>query len=223
MRAYKCGYKHCKHKERLIEFDQNSINNIIRYDNKYYHSECFKEWCKNGIKRYKNNKKYIDALKNINDYKKDAYIKLSKNNENDEFYQFIMDKYGLKQLPNSIFIRLNKIFTGKLPNINKNGIPKEHMYDMWKRKSNELDRIRAKTIVKGYNMSIEQAIMYDISVLVSKYDSYLSWLNRQKMNETTTEDNSIDRLTRDIRSAVGNYNMRRNDDISDLVDDIFNE
>lgn len=222
-RTYKCAYSHCNHEKHLITVDQNSINNIVRYGDKYYHSECFKNWCNYGIDHYKNNKKYIDALNNIEEYKKDANSRLSKNSENDEFYQFIMDKYGVKQLPNSIFIRLNKVFTGKLPNINKNGIPKEHMYDMWKRKSNELDKIRAKTIVKGYNMNVEQSIMYDISVLISKYDSYLSWLNRQKMNEISPEDNSIDRLTKDIKSATGNYNMKKNDDISDLVDDIFND
>ena len=219
----KCRYKKCNCNNEIL-LDNNSINSIVRYGNAYYHSECFISWCKEGISHFKKNQKYKDALSNIELYKEEAYKRLANRIENDELYDFIMDKYDVKTLDTYVYIKLTRIFNGTLEGIREGGIPKEHFFDMWKRKSHQLDKIHQKNIVKGKNMTPTQTIMYDISVLINKYDSYLKWLEREKIiqAEAGYNNQSTPLLTREIRSKREN-NIVGKDDISMLVNDIFDE
>ena len=219
----KCKYKKCNCNNEIL-LDNNSINNIVRYGNAYYHSECFISWCNEGIGRHKNNQKYKDMLSNIDAYKEDAYKHLVNRIENDELYNFIMDKYDVKTLDTYVYIKLTRIFNGTLEGIREGGIPKEHFFDMWKRKSHQLDKIHQQNIVKGKNMTPTQTIMYDISVLINKYDSYLKWLEKEKIiqAEANYNNKSTQLLTREIRSRREN-NIVEKDDISKLVNDIFDE
>lgn len=219
----KCKYKKCNCNNE-ISLNNNTINNIVRYGNAYYHSECFIRWCEEGIKHFKNNQKYKDMLSNINIYKEEAYKRLVNRIGNDDLYNFIMDKYDVKTLDTYIYIRLTRIFNGTLEGIREGGIPKEHFLDMWKRKSHQLDKIHQKNIVKGMNMTTTQTIMYDISILVNKYDSYLKWLEKEKIIEAEANyNNSFTKmLTKDIRKQTEN-NKVKDDDISNLVEDIFDD
>lgn len=219
----KCRYKKCNCNNE-IPLNSNTINNIVRYGNAYYHSECFITWCKEGIKHFKNNQKYKDMLSNIDAYKEDAYKHLVDRIDNDDLFNFIMDRYGVKTLDKYIYIKLNRIFNGTLEGIREGGIPKEHFLDMWKRKSHQLDKIHQNNIVKGKKMNTTQTIMYDISVLINKYDSYLQWLEREKILKAENDFNnsSTEMLTRGIRNRKEN-NIVRDNDISSLVNDIFDD
>lgn len=222
-KTIKCRYKKCNCNNK-IHLNNDTINSIVRYGNAYYHSECFISWCNEGIKHFKNNKKYKDALSNIQLYKEDAYKHLINKIENDDLYNFIMDRYDIKTLDTYVYIKLNRIFNGTLEGIRKGGIPKEHFLDMWKRKSHQLDKIHQNNIVKGKNMTTTQLIMYDISVLINKYDSYLKWLEKEKIIQAEANyDNSFSGLlTREIKGRREN-NIVNNDDISTLVNDIFDD
>lgn len=71
-------------------------------------------------------------------------------------------------------------------------------------------------------MNVDQRINYDLSVLVNKYDSYLKWLEKQKILEAEKE---IEKNENIVGKTIGYVNQKaeknNSDDISDLVDDIF--
>jgi len=219
----KCKYKKCNCNNE-IPLNENTINNIVRYGNAYYHSDCFINWCNEGINHFKANQKYKDALSSIEVYKEDAYKHLINRIENYDLYKFIMDRYDVKTLDTYVYVKLNRIFNGTLEGIREGGIPKEHFFDMWKRKTHQLDKIHQQNIVKGKNMTTTQTIMYDISVLINKYDSYLKWLEREKIIQAEANYNnaSTKLLTREIKNRREN-NIVEKDDISTLVNDIFDD
>ena len=69
------------------------------------------------------------------------------------------------------------ITNGKLEGMTK-PIPPEHMYDMWVQKSNYLDKLNMQNISKGKKIEGYLRVNYDLSVIISKYDDYLKWLDR---------------------------------------------
>jgi predicted double-glycine peptidase len=76
-------------------------------------------------------------------------------------------------------------------------------------------------------MNTTQRLNYDLSVLVNKYDSYLKWAEQQKVLEAenlNTQQNScseINRYAKSISYISSNNTTSQSDDISNLVDDIF--
>ena len=108
------------------------------------------------------------------------------------------------------------------------GIPPEHLLDMWGRKIDLLNTIADRNKTRGIQMSIDKRINYDLSILVNKYDSYLKWLEKQKIveaeNKKTIElrKSAIETSIINTKANEGSLNQK-NDDMSDLVDDIFED
>ena len=93
---------------------------------------------------------------------------------------------------------------------------------MWKRKIDMLNGIANRNNTKGKTMNADQRINYDLSVLVNKYDSYLKWLEKQKILEAEKEIEKNENIVGKTIGYVTQKTEKNNsDDISDLVDDIF--
>ena len=108
------------------------------------------------------------------------------------------------------------------------GIPPSDLLDMWKRKIDILNGIAKKNETKGIHMQPDQRLNYDLSILVNKYDSYLRWKEKQRILEAENKkkiEESKTSINQNIicaKSNEGNLNQK-NDDMSDLVDDIFDD
>lgn len=212
----KCGYKNCKIKDHVIKVDDTSINKIIYYGGKYYHSKCFIKWC-NDLIEDKDKLQDILSPNHLEEYRKDATTRLTlkgkqKKKENktlkkeeitiNDFYAFIREKYGLKTIPQKIKIKLNKVFDGSLPEVLNEGIPKEDFLDMWKKKFNKLILAREKAILRGIKMNTEQEVLYDITVLVSKYNNYLKWKEEHESHRLEFNNEPIKFLTRNVMDRM---------------------
>ena len=102
------------------------------------------------------------------------------------------------------------------------GIPPEHLLDMWKRKIDMLNGIADRNRTKGLVMSSDKRINYDLSILVNKYDSYLRWLEKQRIIEAEKEIEKSENIVGKSIGYTSNKPEKNDpDDISALVDDIF--
>jgi hypothetical protein len=137
-------------------------------------------------------------------------------------YNYIQEKYEINKLPKHFFIKMSNIFNGKLEGLLK-PIPPEHMYDMWIRKSNYLDRIYINNFNKGKKMDSYVRLNYDLAVLISKYEDYLSWLDKQKA--LSSENNNVkENIT--ITEVLYKQNDTKNidndkDNLSNILDDLI--
>ena len=209
-------------KQTLI-INNDNIGDVIYYDKVFYHSRCFIEKCTriSNSKRKNISPKWGIALNDLNKVRSnsDKYIRSSIAKE--EIFDFIRESYGIVNIPPYIFEKLNNIYNGTFKGMGC-GIPPEHLLDMWKKKIRMLNQIAAQNNIRGKKMDANARINYDLSILIGKYNSYLKWLEKQKVMEVEREIKSNENIVKKTIGYSTNKNMKEDcDDISGLVDDIF--
>ena len=201
----------------------DNIDDAIYYDKKTYHSSCFINICnkRSQMKREDVSQKWTWVLTHLDSIKQESYdhLKLAVAKEN--VFNFIKDVYDVTIIPTTVWQKLSNIYNGTFKGMTY-GIPPEHLLDMWKRKIDMLNGIANRNSTKGKTMNADQRINYDLSVLVNKYDSYLKWLEKQKILEAEKEIEKNENIVGKTIGYVSKKTEKSNvDDISDLVDDIF--
>ena len=202
---------------------KDNIDDAIYYDKKTYHSSCFINICnkRSQMKREDVSQKWTWVLNHLDSIKQESYehLKLAVVKEN--VFNFIKDAYDITIIPTTVWQKLSNIYNGTFKGMTY-GIPPEHLLDMWERKIDMLNGIANRNNTKGRTMNVDQRINYDLSVLVNKYDSYLKWLEKQKILEAEKEIEKNENIVGKTIGYVTQKSEKNNsDDISDLVDDIF--
>lgn len=97
--------------------------------------------------------------------------------------------------------------------------------DMFVRKQSYLDKINAQNIAKGKEITGVSRVKYDLKVLYNKYDSYLKFLEKQKILEAEARsDNNPDEklvLTTAPQPKEVVTSNNSDDSLDDLLDEIF--
>lgn len=134
-------------------------------------------------------------------------------------YSYLQERYEVTKFPKQFFIKLSNIFNGKLSDLAK-PIPPEHLYDMWLQKETYLNKVYMDNIRKGKKMDGYVRANYDLAILLSKYDSYLKWLDRQKSEKVSNEkiEESV-QVTEVIYST--NLPTKKEDDLSVFLDELI--
>lgn len=210
-------------KEDII-FDRDNLDQIIKFENSFYHYDCFINTCTRKSKRNNASPKWGLALKDLESIKestkKDLDIALTK----DEIYQFMLANYDVKVIPTSIFNKLEDIYHGRWRGL-ACCIPPEDLLDMWQRKMDYLTKVKMRNITLGKEMDGAKQINYDISVLINKYDSYLKWKEQNKIIEQETnkvhteilKTVDLDKLSK----ITQNHQKEEEDDMDALLDELF--
>lgn len=98
-------------------------------------------------------------------------------------------------------------------------IPFDDLLDMWERKMPYLNKTYQRNCDKGKRIDGIARIMYDLAILMSKYDSYLEW---KSMNETQkTAEIAVARTEKIDYKNVTNIEENKNNDVNDILDDIW--
>lgn len=203
--------------------NNENIEDAIYYDKKTYHSSCFINICnkRSKMKREDVSQKWIWVLKNLEHIREESFKHLSLAITKESVFDFIKNAYDVTIIPTTVWQKLGNIYNGTFKGMTF-GIPPEHLLDMWKRKIDMLNGIANRNSTKGIKMNVDQRINYDLSILVNKYDSYLKWLEKQKILEAEKEiEKNENIVSKSIGYVVQKANGNNSDDISGLVDDIF--
>ncbi len=206
-----------------LYINKNNIDDAIYYDKKTYHSSCFINICnkRSQMKREDVSQKWTWVLNHLDSIKQESYEHLKLAVIKEDVFNFIKDAYDITIIPTTVWQKLSNIYNGTFKGMTY-GIPPEHLLDMWERKIDMLNGIANRNNTKGRTMNVDQRINYDLSVLVNKYDSYLKWLEKQKILEAEKE---IEKNENIVGKTIGYVTQKaeknNSDDISDLVDDIF--
>jgi hypothetical protein len=92
---------------------------------------------------------------------------------------------------------------------------------MWQRKKQELDKLYNYNQQKGKELDRSSRINYDLAVLLSKYDSFLEWKEKEKVLEQTINiDKAYDQIS---LPKINNINGHEQIDkeFADILDDLF--
>ncbi len=203
--------------------NNENIEEAIYYDKKTYHSRCFINICnkRSKMKREDISQKWTWVLNNLEHIREESFKHLSLAIIKECVFDFIKNAYDVTIIPSTVWQKLGSIYNGTFKGMSF-GIPPEHLLDMWKRKINMLNGIADRNSTKGVTMNVDQRINYDLSILVNKYDSYLKWLEKQKILEAEKEiEKNENIVSKSIGYVAQKINDNNSDDISGLVDDIF--
>lgn len=168
-------------------------------------------------------KKWNDLINNIEIYEKEAIKTITEYLDKDDLYKFIVNTYELSVVPPSIFHKLAAIYSGTYKGMTVKITPNE-LLDMWKRKLNYLNRIYDKKVSTGNTFEKAGRVNYDLSVLISKYDSYLEWKEQQEILERDNNEIHKKILKNVNLQNISKQNSKKNiksEDIDDLLDEIF--
>ena len=174
------------------------------------------------MKRENISQKWTWVLNNLDQIRRESYQHLSLAITKENVFEFIKDSYDVTIVPTTVWQKLSDIYNGTFKGMSV-GIPPEHLLDMWKRKINMLNGIAYRNKTKGIVMGFDKRINYDLSILINKYDSYLRWLEKQRIIEA---EKAVEKSENIVGKSIGYITANKSDrngsdDISVLVDDIF--
>lgn len=237
--------KKCYQCSNDIDFCCND-DELIYYDKHYYHKECFIQWChatKTASKKrkmaFQNIDNYIVEAKqqvtdlmntkrigeeDISRLHNEAVKRIEKWFDESDLCNFIREEYDVSVVP---WRKLSQVLNGTYPNL-QGAIPAKYLLDMWKRKLDFLRKQNDKLVSHSdKERTKDNIIHYDLSILVNKYDSYLKWLEKQKIIEAESIKSDLNKtkISTSIINSKANESSKwlKNEDISDLVDDIFED
>lgn len=214
----------CNECGKNINMTLEDIDSIIYFDKKYYHLECFVQMCERKSQNKRCSKKWAEALLNLNDIKKHSKEFISDVIYKDLIYEFMLENYDLKVIPNVVFQKLDAFYSGQFKGLSQ-PIKPEELYEMWTTKMNYLNKVNVHNIQLGKNIEGGSRIKYDLSILLNKYDDYLAWKERQKVNKEVKKqlEEDIVKETK-IKKAIANIRPVVDDeeeDMDDILNDIF--
>ena len=218
----------CKMKKRedyKIQIDKNNLDQVIKFENSFYHYDCFVDVCKRKSKKPNASPKWGLALENLDDIHECTKKRLETEFIKDEIYQLMLKNYDVTVVPSKIFNKLEDIYHGRWKGVSC-CVPPEDILDMWTQKMDYLKKTRMNNIASGKEMDGAQQINYDISVLLNKYNAYLKWKERNKIIER-----DVNKVHKDIPKAAvdldrlskiaQNQNKEEEDDIDLLLEELF--
>lgn len=214
----------CAECKERFEINKENINQVISFENNCYHHNCFIKMCERKSKNSRALPKWGEALDNINEIKRKSNSHLMNEIYKDDIFEWILENYDIKVVPNKIFTKLSEIYNGTYKGL-ACSIPPEDILDMWKRKMNFLKQNKARNIAKGKEMDVAQQVNYDISILLNKYDSYLKWKEQNKIIEQ-----DVNKVHKDILQTVDldklskitqNQKKEEDDDMDSLLEELF--
>jgi len=201
------------------EFVSLEKDNVV-WNKSYMHFDCLaqKEYGK------KSNKLSLEQIiENIKIIQKENESHVQQTLLRERFYRWLQQSYSIVVIPKYFFVKIDSVITGEYKGLTI-PIPLEDIFDMWKRKKNDLDRIALNNTKKGNNIDSIGRLSYDLAIIINKYDSYLKWKAQNKIIEQNEKEameiknNKIDYSK--INKSENNLKINDEINIIDLIDDI---
>lgn len=207
IRGYGKVHIECYRNKLLEEYTEDYVNNRI--------DELInKEREKNTLKREKQNKS-----KEKKDKEK---IKLKL--ERDEFINYIQETYEISSFTKYMFIKLSQINNGKYGGLKEPISYKDLLY-MFKSKKEYLEKVYQNNCAKGKNFDSLSRFNYDLAIILSKYESYKKWKEKQniiKANMNLEKKKNEEEIKIDYSNIIKQNKKDNNKvEIVDILDDIY--
>ena len=219
MVAKNCGCNSCK--ENVV-FDKDNAEGIVYFEEKYYHKQCFVQMCNSriGNKRFKKHN-WQEVLDSIESLQQDAKKRMKIAIDKDNIYRFILDNYRVSCVNSFTFKKLDEIYNGTYKGL-AYPIGPEELLDEWKFYYSQLAEIR-----KYKSMDREQAVSYDLAVLLGKSAEYREYIERKKSEEQarvlqrTSECKIDEKAMEAIQKSVSSQRQQASSRTADLFREVM--
>ena len=208
----------------VVEIDKHNISNVICFQGKYYHYDCFTKLAseKAATKRGKP-QMWQEALDNIWELEDETKKMLEQFIARDELNIWLLEHYNITSVPTRFWQIVADLEGGIYKGKRCKPVDVTTLCGCWKwgqKKLNEISQYN-KSHNKGPRDD-NARLTYDLAVLVGKVPNYVAYVKKQKVAKN--EMSRIATLNDDIdMSRIGQGKQTKKKDISDISDDIFIE
>lgn len=240
--------KKCKNCKKTMHFSSDDVldSKVYYYMGSYYCKECFENLCNNGIQ--KKSKKWKAAYDNKDLYLEDAHnqlfglLKKRKSDKHSiviggfdlneyvenvfaehDINEFLKENYNVSTQSGFYHRYLQPLYQGTSNKYEGIKIPASHLLEMWKTKLPSFRRQYQKRIQQGKSFTNVQLAAYDLAILISKYESFLSWKQKQKALEQDQYKEDQNQNQKINYQVLNLANKKKNNDteINNILGDIF--
>ena len=208
----------------VVEIDKHNISNVICFQGKYYHYDCFEHLAseKAASKRGKP-QMWQEALGNIWALEDETKKMLEQFIAKDELNIWLLNHYNITSVPTRFWQIVADLEGGTYKGKRCKPVSIITLCGCWKWGQQKLNEINYYN--KSHNKGPKDdnaRLAYDLAVLVGKVPNYLAHKTKQKAAKS--EMSRIDTSNDDIdMSRIGQGKQIKKKDISDISDDIFIE
>ena len=218
MRERKCA--ECK---KMIKIDRDNITGILKFQDKYYHTECFKEMTthKAASKRGKP-EMWQNALDNVVVLETETKKILESSIAKDDLNEWLLKNYDIVAVPTRFWQMVADLERGIYKGKMCRPTSMQTLLGTWKWGQRQLDSIARsnKANHKG-PQNDEKRLVYDLAILVQKVPSYLAYKDKEK----TAAIEMIRSMSCDEvdMSKVGQKKQIIKENIADIFNDLYVE
>lgn len=206
-------------KEMIIS---KSDMNMISFKNKNYHIECFKIMCNERV--LKNNRYsliYADALKNIDEIKKETNSKLINRLIQDELNIYLLAHYDVGAFSGRFWDTIHDVQKGIYKNRKCVVVDLETLFEMWKVGQKKLDSTNNYNNTHGKPMNGEERVFYDLAILMSNYEKF-----KKKKEKEAAASKEVQESIKNTKENINYHVLTKKEEydkvnIASLVDEIF--
>lgn len=207
-------------------FDLN-VHDYVKDSKGFHHTGCYVNVrvCK-GQPMDKINARVTELKEKMK--KRESRIKKDANSPKNLFYKYLEETYDVKSIPPYFFIKVNSIVDGTHPNVSES-ISYEDLLFIFKKRKSYLDKVHTNNIKKGNNLTGIKRVSYDLSIVISMYDSYAKWRDEQAtiaaaaLREKREAENTIKIDYNNISKRNKNNKSNKESDIESIMSDLFSE
>jgi hypothetical protein len=165
-----------------IEIDKNNISNVIQFQGKYYHSNCFESMAEQKASSNMGKpEQWRDALDRLWELEAETKKMLEYFFAKDDLNVWLLDNYDITMIPTRFWQVVAELESGIYKGKRCKPVSISTLCGCWKwgqRKLNEIHQYN-KSQCKGPKDDSAR-LMYDLAVLVGKIPNYLAYKEKQK-------------------------------------------
>ncbi len=206
-----------------ITIDRQSLNNIVFYQNKFYHIDCFVEKVNQGMNSVRYAKHWQEVLDRLPEFQAEAKRRLEHYMIRDEFNDYLLANYDVYTISERFWNVVEDIGNGNYKRKKCKATDMQLLMDTWKwgqERLNKIDR-HNKSSHRGPKTDAER-LNYDLAIIlqhVGDYQKHIAQTKEEKVEiiKHTENKNKIDYEKLYSQSQ----NQGQSDSILDLMNEIF--
>ena len=214
----------CAHCKGVIEIDRSNLSNVIQFQKKYYHYECFEELAtKKAMLKTGKPKMWQEALDNIWVLEDETKKMLEQFIAKDDLNTWLLSNYNITSVPTRFWQIIADLEGGMYKGKRCKPVSVTTLFGCWKWGQGKLNEINQynRTHNKGPNDD-NSRLKYDLAVIIGKIPNYMAYKEKQKSASNDMLRSNIFNDDVDM-SRIGQSKQSKKKDISDISDDIFTE
>ena len=213
----KCGEK--------ITIDRQSLNNIVYYQNKFYHIDCFVEKANQGMDSTRYAAHWQEILNRLPEFQAEAKRRLEHYMIRDEFNDYLLANYDVYAVSERFWNIAEDISNGIYKRKKCKAIDMQTLMDAWKWGQKKLDKIAANNKAKNKGpQNDEQRLNYDLAIILQHIGDYKKHVEKEKVAREEIIQATKKQPKIDYSSLNKNTQTKTEIDTSDmsvLINEIF--